>query len=173
MKTQLTTSADVDVTQLGPDARALQRDLQGAAFAYGVDAGSWREVQWNFPMVDVAVAAAERAGAPSEFLFRFEATGYPQQALLCRLWDPDADAPLPLSRKPKGTGRVAIVFRNDNDWEQGRFLYWPLDRQALQSHKKWPHAYRSAWKSTDTIATYLFELHALLNSSAYTGVAGS
>lgn len=171
MKAELTTSADVDVTQLGPDARALQRDLQGAAFAFGADAGWWREVAWSFPTVDIAVAAAERAGAPSEFLFRFEATGYPQQALLCRLWDPDADAPLPINRKPKGIGRVAIVFRNN--WKEGRFLYWPLDRHALQTHSDWPGTYRSAWKSTDTIATYLNELYALLNSSAYTGVAGS
>lgn len=171
MKAQLMTSADIEIAQLEPDACALVHDLRGAAFGFGVDAGWWREMSWSFPFVYIAVSAAARPGAPDEFVFRFEATRYPNRALLCTPWDLDEGAPLPIKRKPHGTGRVAIVFRND--WEQGRFLYWPLDRHALESHSDWPGKYRNKWTKTDTIATYLVELHALLNSRSYIGLAGS
>ena len=172
MTTETTTSADIDPSALGPDARALHRDLQGAAFTFGVDAGWWREVQWRFPEVDMAVGAAPREGAPKEYVFRFECTSYPQQALLCVVWDVETDAPLPLTKRPFGRDRVATVFRKD--WENGRYLYTPFDRYALQTHKEWPTKYaRTAWKPTFTIADYLTDLHDLLYSRSYTGVAGA
>ena len=171
MNTPRLVSADVDPAPLGPDARALLHDLQGAAFGFGVDAGWWREVSWNFPLVYIGVSAVARSAGPTEYLFRFEATRYPHQALLCTPWDAERDVALPISRKPAGSGRVAIVFRND--WEQGRFLYWPLDRHALESHADWPGKYRSSWTKTDTIVTYLTELYALLHSPSYTGVVGA
>src|SRR2546427_11344912 len=109
MTTVATTSADIDLAALGPDARALHHDLRSAAFTFGVDAGWWREVQWKFPHVDIAVGAAERDGAPSEFMFRFECTTYPQQAPLCVVWDAEMDAPLALATRPFGRDRVRTV----------------------------------------------------------------
>jgi hypothetical protein len=166
----IVTSADIDPVSLGPDGRVLHGDLRSLAFDYGQDAAWWREVGWAFPNVDIAVAAAPREGAPSEFVFRFECTNYKQQAPLCVVWDAEANGPLPLSRRPFGRDQVGVVFRRD--WEDGKYLYTPLDRYALQTHSDWPAKYRSAWKVTSELADYLNHLHGLLNSRSYTGLAG-
>lgn len=170
MTTTIPTSDVVDPAALPPDARTLHLHLQGTAFSHGVDAGWWREVRWRFPHVDIEVAAAPRAGAPAWFLFRFECTGYPHQAPLCLLWDHAKDEPADVGMRPIGTERVGMVFRTN--WE-GRYLYSPLDRHALATHPDWSSRYRSAWKASFTIATYLTDLHDLLNSRAYTGIPGT
>ena len=169
--TQLT-SAEVDPATLSPDARALQAHLQSEAFAFGVERGWWREVRWNFPHVDIAVAAATRAGAPNEFLFHIECTGYPHEPPLALQWDEKINGPALPSMRPKGSDRVGVVFRTD--WDDGRHLYTPFDRRALKSHERWPSEYpRTAWKSTSTLANYITHLHALLNSRAYLGVVAA
>jgi hypothetical protein len=113
MTATVTTSDDVDDVGLDPDARALRRDLRGAAFMFGVDAGWWREVDWSFPNVDIAIAAAPRAGAPAEFLFRFECTQYPMQAPLGLVWDAATNQPAAQPLRPIGEGQVKLVFRTD------------------------------------------------------------
>ena len=172
MTAPVVTSEGVDPASLGPDARALHCDLHSAAFTYGVDCGGGHEVRWDFPCVYVAVAAVQREGAPPEYLFRFECTNYSQQAPLCQPWDAGTDALLALSKRPTGSHQVGMVFRRD--WENGQFLYTPLDRHALATHSDWPAKYsRTAWNRTFTISHYLTHLHDLLHSRSYSGVAGT
>lgn len=167
---EVMTSADIDPTPIGPDAKALYRDLRSAAFTYGADARWWREMEWAFPNIGIVVAAAARDGAPDSFLFQFECTNYPQQAPLAQPWDSGVDQPLSVARRPFGRDRVGVVFRRD--WEGGRYLYTPLDRYALQTHPDWPVRHPTqAWNQTKTIADYLYHLHDLLNSQSYTGLA--
>jgi hypothetical protein len=129
----------------------------------------WRLGLIEWPAADIAVTAAERAGAPTEWWFRFDCTGYPQQAVTGRPWDIETKQPLPGQRWPAGRLRVPAVFRPE--WKGGICLYLPCDRCAMEGHEKWRTEHPALmWSPTRGIILYLEELHALLNSSDYSGV---
>lgn len=152
-----------------PDERAFRADTEAGAFLLGECLGHWRlgEVVW--PFAHIAVAAAERSGAPAEWWFRFDCTGYPQQPPTARPWDVAANTPLPPARWPGGRSRVPAVFRPD--WKDGTCLYLPCDRVTIAGHENWRAEHPSLiWSPAKGIVLYLGALHALLTSSDYTGV---
>lgn len=152
-----------------PDERALSADVDGGSFQLGACLGRWRLGTISWPFVNIAVAAAERATAPAEYWFRFDCTGYPQQAPTARPWDPDANTPLPANRWPAGRSRVPAVF--NPGWQGGTSLYLPCDRVSATGHENWRTEHPAlTWSPARGIVMYLTELHALLNSSDYTGV---
>lgn len=152
-----------------PDERALRADLGEGSFQLGACLGRWRHGAIEWPYAHIAVTAADRPGGPSEYWFRFDCSGYPQQAPTARLWDPDENKPLPVSRWPAGRSRVPAVFRPD--WKDGTCLYLPCDRVSVAGHENWRTDHPAlVWSPSRGIVLYLAELNALLNSSDYTGV---
>lgn len=152
-----------------PDERALREDLAAAPFRLGEQVGRWRSGEIDWPGVHIGVSAAPRANAPSEWWFRFDCTGYPQQAPTARPWDIHGNQPLPGARWPGGRSRIPAVFRPD--WKDGCCLYLPCDRVAFAGHDAWRVEHPSLmWSPTKGIVLYLGELYALFNSSDYTGV---
>lgn len=150
-----------------PDERAFRADVAAGPFQLGAFLGRWHLGTIDWPIVFVAVSAAERPGAPREWWFRFDCAGYPQQAPTARLWD--AEANRPPQRWPGGRSRVPAVFRPD--WKDGTCLYLPCDRTSIAGHENWRTDHPALmWSPPRGIAMYLEELHALLNSSDYTGV---
>jgi hypothetical protein len=159
-----------DLEQLiAPDERAVREHLRAARFQAGVDARYWRlvaEVAW--PHALIAVSAAARPGAPSEFLLFFELNGYPLSAPTAGPWDADTNALLDAARRPKGE-RAGHVFRAD--WENGRALYAPWDRVALEGHPGWAAQYpRFAWNAKRDLAFYLENVHEILTDGDYVGI---
>jgi hypothetical protein len=151
-----------------PDERALHADLASGAFLLGVCQGRWELGRVTWPIAHVAVFAAARPNAPDKWWFRFDCSGYPQQAPTARLWNPERDQPLPFDRWPTGRSRVPAVFRTD--WKDGSCLYLPCDRVSAQNHDAWRTQHPSLlWSPKSDLTLYLGELHALLNSSDYTG----
>jgi hypothetical protein len=151
-----------------PDERSFRADLAAGPFQLGVCQGRWKLGLIEWPLVYLAVAAAERTGAPAEWWFRFDCSGYPQQAPTAKPWDMDAKGPLPGARWPSGRSRVPAVFRPD--WRDGTCLYLPCDRVAAAGHDNWRNDHPSLiWSPAKGIVLYLQELYALLNSSDYTG----
>lgn len=157
---------------LQPDERVFRSHVDGGAFQSGVDRGRWRLVRIVWPYAFCGVAAAERAGAPTEYGFRFLLDDYPTTAPSGRCWNLDNDTPLDFAKRPWGTGRVEIAFRID--WKSDTCLYLPCDREALVGHDPWrtQHAWM-VWNSSSDITLYLRILHDLLNSRDYTGVRGA
>ncbi len=152
-----------------PDERALRADLAAGPFHLGEWLGRWRLGKIDWPFAQIAVVAAERPGSPPEWWFRFDCAGYPQQAPTARPWDAETDRPLAFPRWPGGKARVPAVFRTD--WMDGTALYLPCDRVASAGHEAWRTQHASLiWAPARGIVLYLNELHALLNSSDYTGV---
>jgi hypothetical protein len=152
-----------------PDERALHADLARGPFQLGVCLNRWRLGAIEWPLVHVAVAAAERPNAPGEWWFRFDCTGYPQDAPTARPWNPDTNQALPANRWPAGSSRVPSVFRPD--WKDGTCLYLPCDRLSAAGHDNWRTDHPAlVWSPARGIVLYLTELSALLNSSDYTGV---
>jgi len=152
-----------------PDERALRSDLAAGPFQLGVCLGHWRHGAIEWPFAHIAIAAAKRPGGPTEWWFRFDCAGYPQQAPTARLWDPETNQPLPTPRWPAGRSRVPAVFRPD--WKDGTCLYLPCDRVSAAGHENWRTQHPSlVWSPARGIVLYLAELHQLLNSSDYTGV---
>lgn len=152
-----------------PDERALRADVAAAPFLLGVHVGHWQVGAIDWPFVNIAVFAAARANAPSEWWFRFDCSGYPQQAPTARPWDVATSGPLPGCRWPGGKTRIPAVFRPD--WKEGICLYLPCDRVAAAGHDAWRVDHPALiWSPSRGIVLYLGELHALLNSSDYTGV---
>lgn len=157
-----------------PDERIFHAHVEGATFLMGQEDGRWRlhTIQW--PNAVIIVQAAARPQAPGSFAFRFDLSGYPNQAPTARLWD--AAAGIPLSAKCFPTGppgsRVALAFRTD--WQQGAALYLPCDRVGLQSHSNWREQYpRLAWRPDKDITFFLNILYGLLHSSHYKGIRGA
>ena len=159
----------MEAVAVKPDERALRADLDAGAFQLGVCLGRWRAGAIDWPFVQIAVAAAERGGGPTEYWFRFECTNYPQQAPTARPGDAAANAALPVTRWPAGRSLVPSVFRPD--WQNGTALYLPCDRVSAAGHENWRTEHASySWSPSDGIVLYLRKLHELLNSSDYTGV---
>ncbi|RUL84028.1 DUF7665 family protein [Tautonia sociabilis] len=151
-----------------PDERALHADLASGAFLLGVCQGRWELGRVTWPFAHIAVFASPWPNAPEKWWFRFDCSGYPQQAPTARPWDPEHDRPLPFDRWPAGKSRVPAVFRTD--WKDGSCLYLPCDRVSAQGHEDWRTQHPSLlWSPERGITLYLGELHALLNSSDYTG----
>src|SRR5258706_13156732 len=108
---------------LPPDRVLLELDLAAPEFRCGEVEGRWRHVSTDWPHVVIAVAAPPRPGAPEEFGFRFNCSGYRRMPVTAQPWDIAANAPLPPARWPTGPRMVSAVFRRD--WEHGQCLYLP------------------------------------------------
>lgn len=102
---------------------------------------------------------------------RFECTGYPN-GVTGRLWDMEANAPLPVGRWPGGKSRVPAVFRPE--WKGGSCLYLPCDRVTIEGHENWRTQHPSmCWSRSRGILSYLEVVSELLNSNDYTGLRGT
>jgi hypothetical protein len=157
-----------DVQAIAPDERALRQHLSSARFQQGVDDGRWRLISLTWPHALIEVAAAPRDGAPSQFLLRFELSGYPLPGPTAGLWDTQTGSYLGAAGRPKGE-RATLIFRGD--WEQGRALYAAWDRVALAGHPDWAQRFpRHAWSNTRDLAFYLANVFEVLNSDDYLGV---
>ncbi len=157
---------------VSPDRLLLERDLVAPDFRCGEAEGRWRLLARAWPYATVAVAAAPRPASPAEFCFRFECSGYPQQAVTAQPWDPAAGGPLPAHRWPRGKTILPSVFRPE--WQGGTCLYLPCDRISMNGHEMWAHQHPNRlWQPSRGIVCYLEQLHDLLNQNDYSGAAGA
>jgi hypothetical protein len=159
-----------------PDKRALEADLEDAPFRIGVANGQWGLADpkllpegLTWPDVVFWVIAAPRDNASERYYVRLDCSGYPNQAATGTFWDPETKESLAFAKRPKGTGRVGLVFRID--WQGGRAFYHPYDRLAASHHPNWaqehPHC---VWTSDRSIVDLLSVIHELLNCNEYTGI---
>ena len=124
------------------------------------------DIDW--PVVLIAVAAAPRARSSSEYALRFDLAGYPETAPTATPWNPTTGGILEQELRPKGE-RVGHVFRTN--WEDGKALYAPFDRVALNSHSSWRTKYpRRAWDSSKDLTWLLQIIHEMLNNDDYIGI---
>jgi hypothetical protein len=155
-----------------PDHLLLQRDLAGPKFRCGEIAGRWRLVSLKWPFAVIAVSAPAKAGAPDEYAFRFECTGYPQDPATAQPWDVATDSPLAPKQWPGGGPLLTAVFRPD--WEGARCLYIPCDRISIQKHANWPTEHPARlWQASCGITCYLEQIYDLLHTSDYSGIRGA
>lgn len=160
------------IASVRPDELVFRSHIQGGAFLAGVDGRRWRLISIDWPHALIGVNARQREEWPSEYVFRFECSNYPQAAVTAQPWDLDQKLPLDAKRWPGGKSRIPSVFRPD--WKGGQCLYLPCDRISVEGHNDWPTRYpHLIWKATSDITLYLEELYDLLNSSDYTGPRGS
>jgi hypothetical protein len=155
-------------TSTAPDERPLLEHVAGGRFQAGVHAGRWRLVSLDWPIALIAVSAAPRPNAPSEFTIRFDLSDYPHSAPTGGLWDEGANTYLAENRRPKGD-HAGRIFRGD--WEGGRAMYAAWDRVALQGHPGWAAAYpRSAWNARRDLTFILANIFEVLNADDYLGI---
>ncbi len=155
-------------TAVAPDKQILDEDISGPIFRCAELEGRWRHVSTRWPHVLIAVSAAPRENAPSEYGFRFDCAGYRQKPATAQPWDLASDSPLPPRAWPTGRSIVPSVFRAE--WKGGCCLYLPCDRVAIDTHPNWRHEHAGRlWDPDRGIVSYLEQVHELLNSSDYTG----
>lgn len=151
-----------------PDERAFRAAVEEAVFLDGADRGRWRLLEIDWPHALIAVEAAPRENGPEEFTFRFELSGYPNEAPTATPWDLERGDVLGREDRPKGE-RVGPAF--NAGWNGGQALYIPCDRAALSGHPRWPSKYpRWTWRPEAGITLYLRLVHELLNEESYEGV---
>jgi hypothetical protein len=156
---------------MSPDEAVLRSHLEAARFRIGLADGRWRLDDLTWPHALIAVAAAPRPGAPDEFAFRFEMTGYPVSAPTACVWDVAAGMPLSGAQRPKGPDGQVLQLVRDN-WQEGKALYAPFDRVAITDHgpawaDQWP---KSKWTPARDLAFVLGRIHDELQSSDYVGI---
>ena len=155
-----------------PDQFALKEDLAAPIFRCGEIEGRWQHIATVWPHTTIGVSAAERCNAPSEYVFRFECTGYRQSPVTCQPWDGAENRPLAAKDWPAGKDLIPSIFRPN--WKGGTCLYLPCDRISIESHQDWIHQHPSRlWDPGRGIICYLEQLYELLNESDYTGVLGT
>ena len=147
-----------------PSITRIVADLEEADFVFGIDAGHWRVISFNFPNLDFAVSATEPDGKHTEYGFRAELSNFPAQAPMVQIWDHVHDAPLALDLRPKGGPRVQKTFQY---WGSDT-VYRPWDRQTGPHNNNanaFPHL---AWRSERRLTFILEDLYGILNSNART-----
>ena len=145
-----------------PDRLLLEQDLAAPDFRCGQVEGRWRHVATTWPHVIIAVSAEVIGQPDAEVGFRFECSGYRQAPVTGHPWDVDGNAPLPATRWPSGNAILKSIFRPD--WKEGKCLYLPCDRMALEGHDQWRAQYPNRlWQPARGIICYLEQLHDLLN----------
>jgi hypothetical protein len=155
-----------------PDRLLLEADLAAPEFRCGQIEGKWRHVATAWPLVTIAVSAAQRANAPTAYGFRFECSGYRQTPPTAQPWDIEHNKPREPTRWPAGRLLVPAVFRPD--WKGGQCLYLPCDRMSIEGHGDWAHKHPNRlWQPQRGIICYLEQIHDLLNQDDYTGVRGA
>ena len=152
---------------LAPDERALRAHLQTGRYQAGVEAGRWRDLSVEWPIVIVAVSAAPRPGAPQEFAIRFDLTGYPNTAPTGCIWDMETNTMLPADKRPKGE-RAGLVFRFEGGCGPTA-MYAPWDRGALYNYNWAQQAPRLAWHAGRDLTFVLENVHEILNADDYLG----
>jgi hypothetical protein len=157
------------ITPPAPGKALLEQDLAAPEFRCGEIEGRWRHVSTTWPHVIIAISAPMRSGAPNEFAFRFECSGYRQRAVTAQPWSLHQDGPLPPAQWPTGVAIVPSVFRPS--WKQGTCLYIPCDRMSIEGHDNWRYEYPSRlWNPERGIICYVEQIHELLNQSDYSGI---
>jgi hypothetical protein len=156
------------MTNRGLDESVFLDHIERGPFQSGVARHRWRLIMIDWPYVIIAVSAADRPNAPSEYVLQFNLQNYPQSAPTARPWDMERNAPLADGKRPHGISRVSKAFRTD--WKNGIALYLPCDREAIEGHDAWRTQHPAMiWDPNEGITLYLRIVHELLNSSDYTG----
>lgn len=154
--------------QMSPDEKVFRMHIERGPFQNGVDRQKWRLLSIDWPYVLIAISAAAREGAPSEYTFRFECSNYPQAAPTVQPWNADRGTSLEHKLWPTGRSRVPLAF--NPGWNNGQCLYLPCDRLAIAGHNQWSSQYPSMiWSSNSDITFSLRIIYDLLNSNDYTG----
>lgn len=160
-----------------PSERAIDADMESAAYLDGVARGQWgvpEEPQPQWPFRQFWIAAVPREGSADRFVIRINCDGYRTIQPTGNFWDLKGNTFLiDPNRRPKGSPRSTVekVFRTD--WEGGTAFYHPYDRKAFSTHAQWAGTSTNRiWNDRLTIADYLDEFHRLLNSGDYIGGKG-
>ncbi len=145
-----------------PSIARIAADLKESDFLSGCDAGRWRIISNEFPILDFVISATEPDSTTSEYGFRAELSNYPAQAPMVRIWDHERNAPLAGELRPKGGARVEKTFQC---WGKDS-VYRPWDRMTGRHNSNavtFPHL---AWTPERRIAFIFEDLHGVLNSNA-------
>ena len=147
-----------------PSIARVEADLGHAELVSGCDAGRWRIVSFEFPILDFAISATEPDGAASEYGFRAELSNYPAEAPMVRIWDHERNELLDAERRPKGGRRVEKTFQCWNE----KSVYRPWDRKTGPHNNNaatFPHL---EWNPERRLVFIFEDLHGILNSNART-----
>ena len=147
---------------IDPSIARVTADLEEGNFVSGCDAGLWRIISNEFPILDFAISATEPDGTYSKYGFRAELSNYPAQAPMVRIWNHEQNTPLASDRRPKGGARVKITFQC---WGSDT-VYRPWDRKTGphgNNAANFPHL---AWHPERRLIFIFEDLHGILNSNA-------
>ncbi len=145
-----------------PSIARVAADLEQGDFLGGCEAGHWRIVSFEFPILDFAISATEPDGTVSEYGFRADLSNYAAQAPMVRIWDHDGNVPLDVDRRPRGGPRVEKTFQH---WGEDT-VYRPWDRKTGPHNNNagtFPHL---AWNPERHLVFIFEDLHGILNSNA-------
>ena len=144
-----------------PSAAKVAADIEEIAFVFGVEAGRWRVLEFEFPRLDFVISATKPGGEACEFGFRADLANYPAQAPMVKIWDFECKTPLEPSKRPKWGQRATTTFQQ---WGQDT-IYRPWDRMTGPHNNNAESAPHLAWTPERRLVFIFEDLHGILNSS--------
>lgn len=147
---------------LDPAEARVRADLDDPGFQAGVAQGRWRVHEFAYPRLDFVIAATELDGTASEYAFRGDVINFPAAAPMVRIWDLQANGPLPANLRPKGNQRVSITFQQWGD----DTVYRPWDRQTGPHNNNAVNLPHLAWRPDRRLLFIFEDLHGILNLNA-------
>ena len=147
---------------LDPAEARVRADLEDPGFLAGVAQGRWRIHEFAFPRLDFVISATEMDGASSEYGFRGDLTNFPAANPMVRIWDLQANGPLPINLRPKGNQRVVITFQQWGD----DTVYRPWDRMTGPHNSNAVNLPHLAWRLDRRLLFIVEDLHGILNLNA-------
>jgi hypothetical protein len=145
-----------------PSAARVAADLEELSFLNGCDAGRWRILSFNFPILLFAVSATEPDGKSSEYCFRAELSNFPAQAPMVQIWAPAGNGPLAPALRPKGGARVEKTFQC---WSSDT-VYRPWDRMTGPHNNNATSFPQLAWHPERRLSFIFEDLYGILGSNA-------
>lgn len=145
-----------------PAEARVRADLDDPGFLAGIAQGRWRIYEFAFPRFDFVIAATETDGTPCEYGFRGDLTNFPATNPMVRIWDLQANGPLPVNLRPKGNQRVAITFQQWGD----DTVYRPWDRMTGPHNNNAGNLPQLAWRPDRRLLFIFEDLHGILNLNA-------
>ena len=160
----------LDRASMSPDERVFRDHVAGTRFLEGVERGRWRivdDIEW--PVALVAVSAAPRENAPTEYFLRFDLSGYPETAPTATPWNPNTEEVLQQELRPKGTqSGPRIPCRLGKRASPLRSLRPSCTRLRTPTGER---STRGEFGIRRRILTWILQkLHEMLSNDDYTGV---
>lgn len=151
-----------DIQTMSPGEETLVSDILAPSFKLGVARGHWRLHSRNGLILLIELSASDGRW----YGIRCDCQNYPTKPPYVTSWLVNENRCATADERPNSRGELGLIFRMD--WENGKHLYHPMSRKAIESHPGWKtEMQQRLWQPEQGVEQLLSDLHDCLHSTDY------